>query len=198
MDSAIAPTLPLTDKEIRQALISHLRGLSLTPRAVLEEVRVHNGNAIADVVAIHQEPHCYEIKGETDAIRRIVRQGVFYDLAFQRITLVTTTNHLSSAERLCPQHWGIIVADRKADKTRLRYLRRAALSKRFNKQAALLTLWKRELVALCDGNLNKVEKISRHSLTTILADQLAPSDVSRMIGEMLISRQTVSGCPLSM
>lgn len=192
------PVNPIADKDIREALISHLWQRSLSPRAVIEEVRVHNGNAIADVVAVYQAPHCYEIKGETDAIRRIVRQGEFYDRVFQRITLVTTSNHLRSAERLCPPHWGVLIAERGAVKIRLKYIRRASLSSSFDKQAALLTLWKRELIALCDGDLTGVEKISRQSLTNIIAANLAPNDVSKKIGEMLVNRQLVSGCPLSM
>lgn len=184
----------LTDKEIRAALLEHLRSRPVAPKAVLEEVRVHNGNAIADVVAVHSSAHCYEIKGETDAIRRIVRQGAFYDQAFQRITLVTTENHLQQVDRLAPAHWGVMVAGWAGSNTpKLRYLRKATDSPKFDKQTALLTLWKSELLSVCVADEESAHKLSRLSLTRLIADKKAAREISTMIGEMLANRQINNG-----
>ena len=49
----------LTDKEIRAALIKALLKRKPAPKAVIEELRVHDGNAVADVVTVHKELHCY-------------------------------------------------------------------------------------------------------------------------------------------
>ena len=54
--------MTLNDSEIRRSLIQKLNNQAKQPKAILEELRVHNGNAIADVVAIHNNAHCYEIK----------------------------------------------------------------------------------------------------------------------------------------
>ncbi|MEW3927462.1 sce7726 family protein [Pseudomonas aeruginosa] len=64
------------------------------PARVLEELTIDNGNAIADVVACYREMHCYEIKGETDNVRRILSQSEFYSRSFPKLTLVTTENHV--------------------------------------------------------------------------------------------------------
>lgn len=191
---------PLTDQEIRRALLKRLGGMSPSPRALLEEVRVHNGNAIADVVAIHRGAHCYEIKGETDAVQRIGRQGAFYDLAFQRITLVTTENHLESAARIAPAHWGVMLTTRESmdAEPRFRYLRKATDSPSFDKQLALLTLWREELVSLCSGHDAPVGRLSRRGLTQLLADKSPARDISAWIGEKLATRQTMSGWSLTM
>lgn len=167
----------------------------MAPRAIIEEVRVHNGNAIADVVSIHTRPHCYEIKGETDEIRRIVKQGEFYDRAFQRITLVTTQNHLITAIRLAPAHWGVMVATHRAkDETlALRYIRKAIDSPLFDKQVALLTLWKSELLSLCADKEAHLAKLNRLGLTKHLAQGNAIYDISSWIGEKLINRQANNG-----
>lgn len=185
----------LTDKELRAALIERLKTQPVAPRAILEEVRVHNGNAIADVVSIHTRPHCYEIKGETDTVSRIVRQGEFYDRAFQRITLVTTENHLTSAAKLAPAHWGVMVAARCSAKgiPILRYVRKATDSPVFDKQIALLTLWRSELLSLCGVAEANLAKVNRLGLTEHLAKVSQANDISSWIGEKLVGRQMNSG-----
>jgi len=185
----------LTDRQLRAALLARLRAQTVAPRAILEEVRVHNGNAIADVVSVHTRPHCYEIKGETDEIRRIVKQGEFYDRAFQRITLVTTQNHLVAAARLAPAHWGVMVASSRSpgEPPALRYIRKATDSPAFDKQLALLTLWKNELLSLCADEEAHLEKLNRLGLTRHLAGANAAHDISSWIGDKLVNRQTTNG-----
>jgi hypothetical protein len=190
----------LTDMEIRAALLKRLKAQRVVPRAVLEEVRVHNGNAIADVVSVHRRPHCYEIKGQTDAISRIVKQGSFYDRAFQRVTLVTTGNHLKSTARLAPAHWGVIVAtyDRWKCEPTLRYLRQATDSPSFDKQFALLTLWRSELLSLCAADTAQLSKLNRLGLSEYIAKANAANDISSWIGEKLVVRQASSGWSVTM
>jgi hypothetical protein len=190
---------PLRDKDIRLTLVDHLQKHNFAPKAVLEEVRVHNGNAIADVVAIHKFAHCYEIKGETDVLRRLFKQGAFYDQAFRRITLVTTENHLQTALLIVPAHWGIILAKKdqgETDTPKLQYVRKATDSPRFNKQVALLMLWKRELLSAYKGG-SPTQKLNRHNLTKLLAEQMNDRDISLIITDALASRHASNGWPLT-
>ena len=190
----------LTDPEIRAALLERLRKLPTPPRAVLEEVRVHNGNAVADVVTVHRGAHCYEIKGATDSLQRITAQGAFYDQAFQRITLVTTPNHLSHATRRSPAYWGVMVASScpREGVLRFRYVRRASDSPRYNKQVALLTLWRSELLRVCAEDESRAQKLNRAGLTQLIATKCAARDVDAMIGQMLVSRHATSGWSVAM
>lgn len=181
----------LTDKVIRGTLKSYLAAQG--PRALLEELRVHNGNAVADVVCIHDVAHCYEIKGETDEIRRISRQGSFYDLVFSKVTLVTTSNHLATAMRLAPAHWGLMVAEHAPNSlVQLRALRSAQQSSAFDKKLALLTLWKSELLSLCE-NPNGLQKYSRERLSTQIAEHTDAQVVSANIGTLLAKRHANNG-----
>lgn len=181
--------MSLNDREIRSALLERLASLPYQPKALLEEVRVHNGNAIADVVTVHSKLHCYEIKGESDVLRRILKQGSYYDQAFHKITLVTTENHLKIARSLAPPHWGLMVATtNKTKKISLRYERGATDSPWHNKQIALLTLWRDELVSgLKDSSILK-KKPSRQMLSDILAKNINSDDLDLFIGEKLIGR----------
>ena len=113
----------LRDKEIRTALVDHLMKRSPKPARVLEELTIDNGNAIADVVACYREMHCYEIKGETDNVRRILSQSEFYSRSFPKLTLVTTENHVRWAMEKIPADWGIMLATPRKHRTMLRYVR---------------------------------------------------------------------------
>lgn len=186
----------LTDKEIRAALKSYLN--SGSPIAVLEEVRVHNGNAVADVVAVYEVAHCYEIKGETDELRRIQKQGPFYDQVFKNITLVTTANHLTAALRIAPQHWGILIAEWGRGGVEFRAIRSAGGSTAFDKELALLTLWKSELLALCDETSRQFEKFSKAKISSIIAGAAEEEKISHHIGQALAKRQTNNGWSFTM
>lgn len=102
----------LSDPVIRAALLDKLNRGRPQPKALIEELRIHNGNAIADIVAVYNEAHCYEIKGENDKIERIIEQGRYYDRAFRKVTLVTTSRHIRKAVAIAPEHWGILEAKR--------------------------------------------------------------------------------------
>ncbi|MGH9693511.1 MAG: sce7726 family protein [Bryobacteraceae bacterium] len=97
----------MNDALIREALLRKLARRKTRPRAVIEELHVHNGKAIADIVTLHSEAHCYEIKGSTDRIERIAVQGTYYNAAFRRITLVTTSCKLRRALKLVPPFWAL-------------------------------------------------------------------------------------------
>lgn len=181
--------LILDDRTIRKSLISRLTKQSKTPKAILEELRVHNGNAVADVVTIHTKVHCYEIKGETDNIHRILKQSQYYDLVFKKITLVTVEIHRRSALRLAPPHWGIILARKCNDDTKLSYIRPALISPMFEKRLALLTLWKSELIDVASSSeIQKAKKLNRFQLSNLLATTLSDEAINRSIGDKLTSR----------
>lgn len=177
----------LADKRIRSALKGFLAQSS--PQAILEEVRVHNGNAIADVVTIDGIPHCYEIKGESDEVRRISRQGSYYDLAFIMTTLVTTQNHMRVALEMAPPHWGLILASNVGGEVAFEKIRSATASPEFDKRLALLTLWRSELLSLCSSSEVDVRKLSREKLALKIADERPLNDITFHIGDLLMKRQ---------
>ncbi len=178
----------LDDKAIRASLIARLSALSIRPKAILEELRVHNGNAISDVVAIHKFAHCYEIKGETDSIYRLTRQGGFYDLAFMRTTLVTTASQVKKALDLAPSHWGIMKASRAGDRITLSYVRSAGESPRYDKRVALLTLWRSELLDVATSIAPGAGKFNRAQLTELISLKFSKRKLGETIGEKLAVR----------
>ncbi|MGP4958962.1 sce7726 family protein [Pseudomonas helleri] len=182
----------LRDKEIRTALVDHLMKRSPKPARVLEELTIDNGNAIADVVACYREMHCYEIKGETDNVRRILSQSEFYSRSFPKLTLVTTENHVRWAMEKIPAYWGIILATPSKERTMLRYVRKAGTNPMFSKRDALLMLWKAELTAIATAHPEVVFKKSfnRDAIAEHISYQLSRDDALAGIQGALIERRS--------
>ncbi len=181
--------MQLNDKEIRFALLEKLNNQACKPRAIIEELRVHNGNAIADVVALYSEAHCYEIKGENDKIERVVTQGLYYNSAFRKITIVTTPNHLKKTIQIAPAYWGIMVAQRSTRGIYFSYERGAKQNPDFNKHLALLTLWKNEMLSLMEEK--KHERKPRAFLAQLIAQTQKKSELSNKICEQLFERHSL-------
>jgi len=179
--------IDLNDATIREALVRKLERQRSRPRAVLQELHVHNGKAIADVVTLHSEAHCYEIKGATDRIERITAQGVYYNAVFRRITLVTTECNLRRARRLAPRFWGIIVAIKQSETVRFRHVRAARRNPRFEKQSAAMTLWKSEMLELVQEP--GAERKPRRLLAQLIAEAQHDLELSMSICDLLLGRR---------
>lgn len=180
--------IPLNDLVIREALLRKLNSQKPKPRAIVEELHVHNGRAIADVVTLHSEAHCYEIKGETDRIERITAQGAYYNAAFRRITLVTTESNLKRALKLAPRFWGIVVAIDNDGVVRFRHVRAAQLNSKFEKQLAAMTLWKSEMLELVSDA--GAERKPRRLLAGLIAETRRELNLSMSICDLLFGRQS--------
>jgi hypothetical protein len=182
----------LNDPAIRKKLKSYLSSLPVKPRAIVDELHVHRGNAIADVVAIYKESHCFEIKGETDNVSRLLTQGKYYDLAFKKVSLVTTENHLKKALSIIPEHWGILIAYDTESNVRLANYRKAASNPFFVKEVALLTLWKQEMLDVSNNNdIELPKRINKQELVTELANNLTLKKVNTEIANSLFNRTTM-------
>jgi hypothetical protein len=183
----------LTDKEIRQTLIAHLGRRASAPRAILEEVHVCNGNAIADVVTVYKAMHCYEIKGETDSINRVVRQSQFYDQAFPLISLVTTTNHLKRAEIIVPKHWGILLANPSSSgSVFFRYVRGASRNTSYRPEIALLSLWRSELIEFPSASSASLKKMNREKIAALITSSTPTSVINESVGRTLAARNSLN------
>jgi hypothetical protein len=178
----------LDHRLIRCALEDQLAALPSKPRAVLRELRVHNGNAVADIVALGEVPHCYEIKGECDNIRRLARQGSFYDLAFLNITLVTTANHVDRAMDVIPSHWGVMLASLASGVATLAPVRACGVSAVYDSSIALTTLWRTELAQLITEPQKKVSKLTRAELVAEIVSSTNQFKLANEISQMLAKR----------
>lgn len=165
---------------------------STKPARVIEELTIDNGNAIADVVACYREMHCYEIKGETDNVRRILLQSEFYSRSFPKLTLVATENHMRWALEKIPSYWGIILAAPGKKRTTLRYIRKAGNNPMFSKKDALLMLWKAELTAIANAHpqVHFKKSFNRDAIAEQISFQLSREDALAGIQGALMERRS--------
>lgn len=181
--------MALNDPEIRKILKEHLLKLPTKPKAIIDELHVHRGNAIADVVAVYKEPHCYEIKGDNDSISRLEKQGYYYNLAFTKITLVTTPKHLKNATRKAPAHWGILVISEKETEIKIKHIRKASNNPLFDKKIAIQTLWRNEMLSIIyEHKLDISIKLNKSDLAMNLASQLNKETIHFNISKILTAR----------
>lgn len=182
----------LNDRAIREALVRSLINKKNRPQRIIHELSVSNGNAIADVVAIYRESHCFEIKGEGDKIERLKTQGEYYNAAFRKITLVTTEKHGKKALKHTPSFWGIIIAKESAGKIILNYLRKALSNPFFDKKTAVQTLWKEEMLGILSEMEIFIKKrdMTRENIGFILAEEMGKKELSEKISSALILRQS--------
>ncbi|WP_293269019.1 sce7726 family protein [Neptunomonas sp.] len=183
----------LNDIDIRPRLIDFLNSKALKPRCILEELHVHRGNAIADVVTVHSEAHCYEIKGDKDKIDRIAKQGEYYNKVFAKISLVTTERKLNEAIKKTPKFWGIIVAYESEGNIKFKHVRKTNTNPLFDKELALATLWKSELTDLNDElKLTIPSKTNKRDFATELSDKMNKIQTNRSIANFLATRMRVA------
>lgn len=181
----------LNDSLIRKNLIDFLSKKKPSPTSIVEELHVHNGNAIADVVAIYSHLHCFEIKGETDSVSRVLVQSNFYNTSFDKITLVTTANHMPWALKNTPSFWGIIVAEEISDVVKLRYKRGARRNPFFCKEKALMMLWKDELKNIAYTSKLKIKSSdTRNDLANKIGDILRKDDALNAIQSAIMNRES--------
>src|SRR5689334_18909683 len=85
--------LRLRDKDIRSALVSHLRRTD--PEVVIfHELPLSRGERRADVVAINGVLAGYEIKSDGDSLDKLKAQASEYESVFEYVTVVLARRHL--------------------------------------------------------------------------------------------------------
>lgn len=170
----------LFDVDIREALKKHLMAKSLVPKRLIDELSVHNGNARADLVALYEYAHCFEIKSDKDTLSRLCRQVSYYDFTFKKNTLVTTEKFVEKAKALIPEYWGLWVAKTNSESDVKIYNYRAAkVNKNWLPEKALLTLWKSELFKL-DSQVSS-DIASKSSSRAELANKIANESCKKVI-----------------
>lgn len=186
------PTIILNDFNIRQHLKKFLSQKHPKPEKIIDELRIHNGNAIADVVTIHKTLHCYEIKGDSDSIARAQQQAEFYNTFFPKITLVTTEKHYKNALKKIPFFWGIIICKLTSDGIKFEYLRKSKSNLTINKKLALLSLWKSELEELSkELNIQNLKKNNtRDIFATKISQKITLETLKKNTSQIILKRDS--------
>ncbi|MEP0177387.1 MAG: sce7726 family protein [Paraglaciecola sp.] len=138
----------LDDKTIRKELKSYLNSNTPSPQVIVDEMNVHNGNARADLVALYDDTHCFEIKSDKDSLCRLKNQIEYYDYTFNKVSIVVTDKFINKIDKHIPPYWGVILVKTEDEKLNFYNERLAKKNPNWKAEKALLTLWKKELLEL--------------------------------------------------
>lgn len=192
----------LNDENIRLGLKEYICNRANKPRLLIEELRIHDGNAIADVVAVYDFMHGYEIKGEKDKVSRIKIQSEYYNTSFPLLTLVTTQNHVEWAVKNLEWFWGIILVSISPDGIKFKHIRGAKNNPQFCKKLSLSMLWKNELLNIAQATVP--HSIRKSDSRADLAEKIFPvinkKSVLSMVSQLVSKRYSeavVNECNVS-
>lgn len=180
----------MREPEIKRALTRHLMGAC--PRApghFIEEVEINGGEVRADLVHLLDDIHCYEIKSDTDTLRRLVNQGSRYSRAFDRITLVVAERHLAKALPLLPLWWGVLVIT-ESEGSPFRKVREARPHRQHRPEVIASLLKRNEALHLLEelGAIKGWKSKSLYLIQDYLAQSLPLEELRRHVRDSLARR----------
>ena len=173
-------TCAMKDADVRPPLMRLLEETYPEAR-VLPELGLEYGLVRVDVAAL--SPAClhgFEVKADSDTLRRLPTQAACYSAVLDRCTLVAGARHLERGQALVPGWWGLVLARPGPDGVTLEEVRPAANNPSPNAGATLRLLWRAELLALLEeaGAARGLRSAGKARLLARLVEML-PGDVLR-------------------
>lgn len=142
------------DSIIRCALKEKLEKQHAKDRKVriIEELGVQHGNARVDIAVVNGIMHAYEIKSDSDTLRRLPEQVQAFSAVFDQVTLVVGKIHLYEAVKIVPEWWGVTIA-KPNDKGSVTFMviRKEAPNTQRDSVSIARLLWRDEALSLLEA-----------------------------------------------
>lgn len=116
---------------------------------VIDELGLHHGSCRADIAIVNGKLIGYEIKGDTDSLRRLPDQVRAYSAVFDRAMVITTSRHQRKVMAEIPRWWGVIIC-RAGARRQISFetCREAQNNAKVEALAVAQLLWKSEAAAI--------------------------------------------------
>jgi len=180
------------DKDIRIPLLKFLEKehIKEPDTKIIEELGLCQGSARVDIAVVNGYLHGYEIKSESDSLKRLPTQIDYYSKVLDRITLVASESHISRVEKQIPDWWGVCVAQCNCGAISLKPVRLHADNPEIDPYALVQLLWRDEaLDILRHNNLAKgYSNKPRRILWDRLVDHFSLSEIKLIVRRQLKSR----------
>ncbi|WMT19186.1 sce7726 family protein [Parageobacillus toebii] len=181
----------LTDFDIRAKLIKRIEKENQNKHyRIIEELSICDGRARADVVVANGFLHGYEIKSDHDTLERLDRQIEWYDMTFDKVTIVVGKKFASNIINLVPEHWGIEVAYlNKFNQVSIKKVRACKKNKNVLGDKLLDLLWNDELkLLLKQNNVKNFSRKPKPELKKMVLESISFSDIRNFTRETLKTR----------
>jgi hypothetical protein len=165
---------------------------------VVNELGLNHGKCRADIAIINGRLIGYEIKSDSDSLRRLNEQIVSYNAIFDRAYLIVTRRHLKNIEAVLPGWWGIIYANEgKRGAIHFKNLRRSQLNPNVDDYAVARLLWRPEAQKILGslGVRGKQIRQNRENLYGYIVSMMTSVELRETVRNYLIKR-TNWRCPL--
>ncbi|UAW08029.1 hypothetical protein Mx4_p30 [Myxococcus phage Mx4] len=180
----------LRDADIRQPL-SQFAAATCPGARVLHEVGLLHGQCRVDVAALSPARlHGWEIKGDTDSLKRLPAQVEAYSRVLDRCTLVVGDVHLAAAEPLLPSWWGVLRPVRTHWGVAFEVVRQGADNPFREHPSTISLLWRGEAEALLEdlGAARGMRGKPRHRLYARLNEVMPPEELRARVRQMVSAR----------
>lgn len=186
---------PITEGEIRAALLDSLGNVLQDGTRVQEELRLERGSARIDVAVIGSKLIGYEIKSDADTFARFANQIHAYNRVFDEIHLVCGARHVEAATATIPSWWGLSVARRAVNGlVQLETVRLARLNVRQDSFSLASLLWRDEALAMFEGDTAQLPKQpSAHVLWQHIASSFPLDAIKSTVSSTLLQRTFTAG-----
>lgn len=184
----------MRDFDIRQVLKQYLAAVHQDEAGTLivDEVKVCDDEARADVVVVNGSLTGYEIKSDRDTLERLDRQQKAYCKVFDQVWVVSGMRHMKRITERVPLWWGLIGASEVGDSVALQTHRAAGLNPALDAYELAGMLWRAELLAALEqrGLDRGVRTKPWIVLRRRLSDSVATEEVAAIVRESLKARTT--------
>lgn len=188
------PTCNMRDIDVRMVLRERnlSRYLEDDTTLVVEEMGIFQGESRIDIAVINGSLLGYEIKSNSDNLKRLESQLTHYEQVFDFLTFVVGNRHSTPIVSMLPEWCGVIeVTDKKGDgQLTLKYIRKPKRNKNINALALAQLLWKDELLSLLNnkGITKGLSSKNKEFLWDAVAMAYSLKELSLTVREVLKSR----------
>ncbi|WP_426747243.1 sce7726 family protein [Myxococcus faecalis] len=179
------------DADVRPALRAYVQAVRPHAR-VVEELGLRAGRVRVDVAALELcELTAWEIKADTDNLRRLPGQVAEYSAVFDRCHVVAGARHLQLAAGAVPSWWGVLRVRQDAGGWALEVLREGRPNPAPSAEASLELVWRDELLALLQsrGAARGLCSAPRGRLRARVLELLTPEEVRAHVRHVLVTRE---------
>lgn len=159
---------------------------------VIDELGLNHGSCRADIAVVNGRMIGYEIKGETDSLKRLREQVRAYNAVFDEATVITTTKHRRKVMAKIPGWWGVIICH-SAPRRQITFetWRAGTMNERVNSLAVAQLLWKSEAAAMLArlGEPKRIQREPRAKLYERLTEILELPQLQRRVRNCLRRRK---------
>lgn len=158
----------LRDQDVREVLLERLSSVykDEPETRIINELGIDFGASRVDVAVVNGILHGYEIKSESDTLKRLPKQMEYYNRLFERLTIVVDEKYYDEVRDSVPNWWGITLVTNKNGEIKLINKRKGRRQTSQDKELLLKLLWKDELEKLIDvlGYPKKLKKLRKQKL----------------------------------